>query len=171
MFCQPIQFGGHHCQPDGAHPLAAFDTAPLHPYSWQGDEYAEVDLTASSSAWAPVAAPQLAFEWDFNAPDPLTAFAPAAKQLAFAVEARASTVNAVAFWFELALDDHTRLTSSPYARQAGQPATTWKQVRQRAVAVVRGLQRGGCIHDRGSHAAAAVAVACWRDVAGCAAAA
>jgi hypothetical protein len=152
VYCQPIQYN---VEPSPALQGIA-DTSPLRSYAWQPD-YFEADLQQncqfldasncsydntskySSSKgcsvvagpgphWMPQAQPQLAFEFDFNCPDPLTAFQPAAQQLAFAVDAP-GVCNAVAFWFELQLDEQTVLSSSPYSstQQTGQH-TTWKQV-------------------------------------------
>lgn len=81
-----------------------------------------------SLSWKPLAAPQPVFSFDFNTPDPLTAFQPAEQRLQFEVTSP-GVWNAVAFWFELRLDEHTTLSSSPYAAAtAGAPSTTWKQV-------------------------------------------
>jgi hypothetical protein len=148
VYCQPIQYNLQ--SPTVLQGIC--DYSPLRSYAWQPD-YFEADLrqthnsltvpgsssssssssSGSSSAgagvhWLPLAQPQLAFEFDFNCPDPLTAFQPASHQLAFAVNA-AGVCNAVAFWFELQLDEQTWLSSSPYSstQQPGQH-TTWKQV-------------------------------------------
>ncbi|KAF6265253.1 hypothetical protein COO60DRAFT_1623921 [Scenedesmus sp. NREL 46B-D3] len=155
VYCQPIQYNiwlAPALQ-------GALDPTPLRSYAWQPD-YFEVDLrrtqcldpssSSSSSSgnahssnnsscidaarpgphWLPLAQPQLTFDFDFNCPEPLTAFQPAAQQLAFAVEAP-GVCNAVAFWFELLLDEETCLSSSPYssAQRPGQH-TTWKQAVQ-----------------------------------------
>jgi hypothetical protein len=152
VYCQPIQYN---IQPAPALQGVA-DTSPLRSYAWQPD-YFEADLRqhrqfldtsgcsdANSSNdssrkacsivagpgphWIPLAQPQLVFELDFNCPDPLTEFQPAAQPLDFAVDAP-GVCNAVAFWFELQLDEQTVLSSSPYSstQQTGKH-TTWKQV-------------------------------------------
>jgi hypothetical protein len=161
VYCQPIQYNIQLAP--GLQGVA--DTSALRTYAWQPD-YFEADLqqqphplntgslsSANSSQdssskgcgdaagprphWIPLAQPQLVFEFDFNCPDPLTAFQPAAQQLAFAVDAP-GVCNAMAFWFELQLDEHTVLSSSPYSSSTQQPGqhTTWKQVRWRPVAVL-----------------------------------
>lgn len=78
--------------------------------------------------WKALAPPQPVFGFDFNTPDPLTAFQPASLTLNFPIST-AGVCNAVAFWFKLTLDEHTQLSSSPYETDtAGQAHTTWKQV-------------------------------------------
>lgn len=143
VYCQPIQYGAHIEQ----RARLPFDTTPLAPYAWQPD-YFEADLrlptaTAatdstqpgaaapapgpSSSCWTALAPPQPVFAFDFNTPDPSTAFQPAEHALSFKITSP-GVVNAVAFWFELALDETTTLSSSPYVTHTAGPSTTWKQV-------------------------------------------
>lgn len=83
--------------------------------------------TASQGlTWKALADPQPVFQFDFTTPDPHTAFQPTDQQLHFEINTP-GVMNAVAFWFELRLDEHTTLSSSPYVRQTGF-STTWKQV-------------------------------------------
>lgn len=89
---------------------------------------------SDQTAWRALAGPQPVFTFDFNTPDPITAFAPASMQLTFPVST-AGVCNAVAFWFELHLDEHTCLSSSPYRRDLHTADATWKQVRQTPVLV------------------------------------
>jgi len=144
VYCQPIQYGAHIDQ----RAALPYDTAPLAPYAWQQD-YFEADLftpatdqgachssrgdslhtqpPAQHSNWKALAAPQPVFDFDLNTQDPLRDFQPADRQLSFTITA-AGVWNAVAFWFDLKLDEHTTLSSSPYLQDAGRPSTTWKQV-------------------------------------------
>lgn len=154
VYCQPIQYQRQLSTvlPD------VCDPAPIHCYGWQQD-YFEVELAGTLNAgtrphtgghpaqapgpcdgtaegpdvtseqtWHALAEPQVAFEFDFNCAAPLEAFQPAANQLAFCVT-QSGVCNAVAFWFELQLDDVTTLSNSPYvSQQPGVSGTTWKQV-------------------------------------------
>lgn len=85
------------------------------------------NVVAGSPQWLPLASPKLAFEFDFNCSDPMTAFQPATQQLNFELDA-AGVCNAMAFWFELQLDEHTCLSNSPYCKVQSGSSTTWKQV-------------------------------------------
>lgn len=99
------------------------DAAPLARFAWRPD-YTAVDLQACHSEWQALAEPQLVFEFDFNHPDPLAAFQPAERELVFEAVA-AGTLNAVAFWFDLQLDQLTQLSTNPWQEGKG---PTWQQV-------------------------------------------
>lgn len=145
VYCQPIQYGAHIDQ----RTVLPYDTTTLAPHAWQPD-YFEADLStpaayqgthhsssgsnslhtqppAQHSNWKALAAPQPVFTFDFNTQDPLRDFQPTDRQLSFTINA-AGVCNAIAFWFDLKLDEHTTLSSSPYLQDAGRPSTTWKQV-------------------------------------------
>eukprot|EP00878_Enallax_costatus_P016702 GHUV01017525.1.p1 GENE.GHUV01017525.1~~GHUV01017525.1.p1 ORF type:complete len:351 (+),score=105.37 GHUV01017525.1:1061-2113(+) len=86
--------------------------------------------TAPIQTWHALAEPQLAFDFDFNCTNPQEAFQPAAKCLEFGIT-HSGVCNAVAFWFDLQLDEVTTLSNSPYvSQQPGQCSTTWKQAVQ-----------------------------------------
>eukprot|EP00775_Hariotina_reticulata_P006410 gene6410-6641_t len=76
------------------------------------------------------AAAKLAFEFDFNTPDPSTGFQPSSRQLVFCAD-DAGICNAVAFWFELQLDleGELLLSTSPH-QPSSQQQPTWKQAVQ-----------------------------------------
>lgn len=155
VYCQPIQYGAHIEQ----RTRLPFDATPLAPYAWQPD-YFEADLRSPAtihgtqpdahaparpgpSSWTPLAAPQPVFAVDFNTPDPATAFQPAQQALSFDITSP-GVFNAVAFWFELALDETTTLSSSPYVTRTAGPSTTWKQVRK---SCMHARSRCACVRD------------------------
>lgn len=139
VYCQPIQY----CRETSSALAGVLDSAPLYCYGWQQD-YFEADLAASvytqqpttadstatnaaAPGWKGLAAPQLVFDFDFNTAT-MEAFQPTTRKLEFDIQ-QPGLFNAVAFWFELQLDEVTQLSTNPYAaQQPGNPSTTWKQV-------------------------------------------
>jgi hypothetical protein len=96
-------------------------------------------VAAQGSNWKPLGPAQPVFHFDFNTPDPLTAFQPAEQQLHLSIDTP-GVLNAVAFWFELQLDEQTSLSSSPYVAHT-RPSTTWKQVSSAVLQLAWGSTR------------------------------
>ena len=111
VFCQPIQFRHERC--------CGVDVQQLNQYSWRAD-YDGVELAAVQEQWCALADPVQIFEFNFaNAPAHVE---PAA--LVLHVSATGSgVVNALAVWFELQLDEHEVLTTSPHSTGKG---ATWQ---------------------------------------------
>ena len=109
------------CGPD---PRFRFDLAAANRWRWR-PEYEGVDLDKRRRRWRPLAPPVEAFRFDFANVTPET-LRPETRELVARVDAR-GTCNAVAFWFELRLDERRSLSTSPHDGTKGQ---TWQQAVQ-----------------------------------------
>ena len=114
VFAQPIQMRvGDVC---------GLDFAQLNRWRWRPD-YEGTDLVACRDRWTPLAPPQEIFSFDFYEWE--TNMTPAKKLVDFTVDTP-GVVNAIAFWFDLHLDDEIKLSTSPYAEKG----PTWQQAVQ-----------------------------------------
>ncbi len=95
---------------------AGFDVREFNEFSVQG----YVGIHLDKMAYRPITKPMEVFNFDFkNIPSPQS------KSISFEVT-DTGTLHAIAFWFELALDSETRVSSGP-----GLPAlSSWKQAVQ-----------------------------------------
>jgi hypothetical protein len=98
----------------------------LHRYRWRA-EYEGVNLShegegggGGGETWRALAEPLEVFNFDFTDIDTLQA---AACHLDFQLTA-GGIFNAVAFWFDLKVDENETLSTSPY----GEKGQTWQQV-------------------------------------------
>jgi hypothetical protein len=110
LFCQAIEFRVDQC--------CGVDVQHLNRYNWRPD-YDGVELASMRQHWKPLAEPVQMFSFDFA--DAIANCAPAS--VTRDVRATdAGVVNAVAIWFELVLDEHEVLSTSPWSSK-GQ---TWQ---------------------------------------------
>ena len=115
VFCQPIQF-----RLDSA---CGVDVRPLNRYSWRPD-YEGVELGRIREQWVPLAPPVQVFEFCFA--EAVKNSAP--MRVVTEVSAvGAGTLNAVAIWFDLVLDEQETLSTDPHRPGKG---PTWQQAVQ-----------------------------------------
>jgi hypothetical protein len=141
VFAQPLQFRLQDC--------CGVSVQHLNQYSWRAD-YDGVELASRISEWKPLTAPVLLFEFSFA--DAITNSTP--ETVAREVQVtETGIVNAVAVWFELVLDEHEMLSTSPYSQEKG---PTW----QNAVTFVQEMRvaQGDDIRITASHDTYAISV-------------
>ncbi len=145
VFCQPIQYKrlgrlqtspASNASQGSLFVYDSIDLAPLNQFSCRPG-YFGADLScapgsssssSSSTAWQALAPPNEVMAFDFTSTDPHAAFQPTEVALDF--EATGSgVVNAVAFWFELQLDEEVSLNTGPHAGAGA----TWQQVSKQHV--------------------------------------
>jgi len=101
VFCQPIEYRVAHC--------CGVDVRHLNQYNWRAD-YEGVNLDLNRGHWKALADPVKVFQFDFN--DLETNSMPASVAYDACVT-QPGILNAVSLWFELELDEHDVLTTSP----------------------------------------------------------
>jgi hypothetical protein len=111
VFCQPLEFRLSDC--------CGVDVAHLNQYNWRPD-YDGVELAAKKEQWTPLAEPVEIFAFDFADAVQNSSPATTAKEVPATC---GGILNAVAVWFELQLDEHEVLTTSPYTTDKG---PTWQ---------------------------------------------
>lgn len=120
VFCQPIEYRVSRC--------CGVSVQHLNQYNWRAD-YDGVNLDGNKDQWAALADPVQVFDFDFN--DIAANAVPVSASFAVHVT-RSGVLNAVSLWFELLLDEHETITTSPEGGKGG----TW----QNAVYFVDELQ-------------------------------
>ena len=128
VFCQPLQFRV------GA--MRGLDAAQVNRWRWRPD-YEGVDLNGCRGAWTPLAEPTEVFLFDFYEHE--ANMVPAQRAMRIPIHTD-GVLNAVAFWFELHLDEETTLSTSPH----GAKGRTWQQAVQlvEEVRVTAGMELG-----------------------------
>jgi hypothetical protein len=141
VFAQPLQFRLQEC--------CGVSVQHLNQYSWRAD-YDGVELANRRDEWKPLAEPVQVFKFSFA--DAVANSTPASVTREVRVT-DAGIVNAVAVWFELALDEHEVLSTSPYSQDKG---PTW----QNAVTFVQEMhvRPGDDIRITASHDTYAITV-------------
>ena len=100
VFCQPIEYRVARC--------GGVDVEHLNKYNWRAD-YEGVNLDANREQWTALAEPVQVFDFDFSD----TANSAPASASFDACVTQPGVLNAVSLWFELQLDEHETLTTSP----------------------------------------------------------
>lgn len=101
VFCQPVEFRVARC--------CGVDVQQLNRYNWRAD-YEGVNMDANREQWSALADPVQIFDFDFSDIDANSV------PVSVSFDARvtqAGVFNAVSLWFELQLDEHEMLTTSP----------------------------------------------------------
>ncbi len=103
-----------------------YDMSQANRWRWRKD-YEGINLERERHAkrWTPLAPPAEAFSFDFKAVTAET-LRPEAMDVTFQID-RPGVFNAIAFWFELHLNDDVRVSTSPHDGTKGQ---TWQQAVQ-----------------------------------------
>ncbi|KAK9863045.1 hypothetical protein WJX84_000363 [Apatococcus fuscideae] len=114
IFCQPIQMR--------TGKVRGLDFEQANVWRWRAD-YEGVDLPQQRDSWLPLGKPQQVMGFDFY--EAQANMEPLQVPMELPVDV-AGICNAIAFWFELHLDNETTLTTSPYSDKGG----TWQQAVQ-----------------------------------------
>ena len=101
VFCQPIEYRVTRC--------CGVDVQHLNQYNWRAD-YEGVNLDLHQGQWAALSDPVQVFQFDFS--DIAVNSMPASASFDARVT-QSGVLNAVSLWFELQLDEHEVLTTSP----------------------------------------------------------
>ena len=115
VYVQPIQYR--------LHTVAGLDVSQANRWRWRPD-YEGIELGKCMKDWIALGDPIPVFDFDFY--DTESNMLPAEVPLEVTITA-AGVCNAVAFWFDLHLDEDTRLSTSPYEAEKG---PTWQQAVQ-----------------------------------------
>ena len=99
------------------------DVQQLNRYRWRED-YEGYELGKMRDKWRPLTEPEAVFTFDFY--DWQANMQPLERRLELEVT-ESGVVSAIAFWFELELDEETVLSTSPYIQDKG---PTWQQAVQ-----------------------------------------
>jgi len=111
VFCQPIEYRMSSC--------CGIDVQQVNQCSWRPD-YDGIDLQGIKDEWSGRADPLRVFTFDFSDFEANSRPACASHSAKITSE---GIVNALAVWFELDLDDHEMLSTSPYSSGKGR---TWQ---------------------------------------------
>jgi hypothetical protein len=101
VFCQPVEFRVARC--------CGVDVQHLNRYNWRAD-YEGVNMDANREQWSALADPVQIFDFDLSDIDANSV------PTSVSFDARvthAGVFNAVSLWFELQLDEHEMITTSP----------------------------------------------------------
>ena len=101
VFCQPIEYRVAQC--------CGIDVQRLNQYNWRAD-YEGVNLDMARGQWTALADPVQVFQFDFSNFEANSMPAIASFE---ALVTQPGVLNAVCLWFELQLDEHEVLTTSP----------------------------------------------------------
>ena len=99
------------------------DVRQLNRYRWRAD-YEGYELGKMRDKWRPLSEPEAVFAFDFY--EWQQNMQPIERKLDLEIT-ESGVVTAIAFWFELELDEDTLLSTSPYADEKG---PTWQQAVQ-----------------------------------------
>ena len=124
MFAAPIEYRFQNYQTlDGKHVI---DLTTANRWRYR-DDYEGVNLEKlPKSAWKALANPKPFFNFDFYAWE--ENMRPREVPISFEITEE-GTFNAIAFWFDLELDEETTLTTNPFAEH-GEKGATWQQAVQ-----------------------------------------
>lgn len=124
MFAAPIEYRFQNYQTlDGKHTI---DLTNANRWRYR-DDYEGVNLEKlPKTAWRALAKPKPFFNFDFYAWE--ENMQPKEEPMSFEITEE-GTFNAIAFWFDLELDEETTLTTNPFAEH-GEKGATWQQAVQ-----------------------------------------
>ncbi|KAK9863942.1 hypothetical protein WJX84_003683 [Apatococcus fuscideae] len=114
VFCQPIQMRTGN--------VRGLDFEQANMWRWRAD-YEGIDLALQRDSWLPLGKPQEVMGFDFY--EAQANMEPLQVPVELPVDA-VGICNAIAFWFELHLDEETNLSTSPYSEKGA----TWQQAVQ-----------------------------------------